>query len=318
MLIPPDVTVELVIVDNNSSDRTPRIIADFAGPMPVVRVNESRQGLSYARNSAIAAASGDYILWTDDDVFVDRQWVAEYANAIRRWPNAAFLGGPILPHMEGECSWCMRYLAHLSGPYSLLDLGASSRPMLPGEFPFGANMAFRTDLLREHPFDCRLGRAGGTLISGEDSEISLRLSALGYRGVWVAGSRVRHRIVKEKQTIRYIWRWYFGNGRTAARVFGPGTTLREAIDQLERSRSAEMQQLKANQLTDSWWSDYFSGPFWLSMTKASAYFWGFQREMSEAGRAVLSQDVDSSRSSSAIKSGTQDEARPTVSAGPNF
>src|SRR5579872_1336099 len=67
------ITWEILIVDNNSSDRTREVIEDFsrAGTCRVDYLFEPRPGLSNARNAGIQAARGDILVFTDDDVIVE-------------------------------------------------------------------------------------------------------------------------------------------------------------------------------------------------------------------------------------------------------
>jgi len=286
LAVPRGTDLEVVVVDNNSTDDTAGVIARHARGMPVVPAREERQGLSFARNTAVAMASGRLILWTDDDVLVDRDWLSEYVDAARRWPEAAFLGGPIEPHFGGAPpKWVSKNLSHLMGPYSLIKTSADAPDMaMRGiDHPIGANMAFRAGALKGYPFDCALGRAGGSMISGEDTDVFRRLIADGYTGVWVAGARVRHHIGPEKQTLRYIINWYAGNGRTAARIIGPGHSPREAVGLLARTRTKGRDQPEGAAAGTGWWSAFFCGPPWLRAVKASAYFWGFHQEITRSG-----------------------------------
>ena len=100
MRVPPQLDWELVVVNNGCTDHTDELIAAFAGRMAVRREFEPQRGVSNARNRAVDAARGDYIVWTDDDVIVNPAWLAAYAEAFRRWPEAAVFGGPILPRYE--------------------------------------------------------------------------------------------------------------------------------------------------------------------------------------------------------------------------
>ena len=68
--------------------------------LPLTIVREARQGLSHARNAAVQQCSGEYILWTDDDVRVDRGWLSAYVRAIDAFPQASLFGGPITPRFE--------------------------------------------------------------------------------------------------------------------------------------------------------------------------------------------------------------------------
>lgn len=79
--LPGDCTVELVVVDNNSTDDTAAVCATFAGVarIPFRCVKETAQGLSHARNRGVAEATGDVVIFTDDDVLVNARWLVTYA-----------------------------------------------------------------------------------------------------------------------------------------------------------------------------------------------------------------------------------------------
>ena len=79
--VPSHVTWELLIINNNSVDRTDSVIDSFRSQLPLRRLFEPNHGLSHARNLAVSEARGDYILWTDDDTLVDPNWIKEYVEA---------------------------------------------------------------------------------------------------------------------------------------------------------------------------------------------------------------------------------------------
>ena len=89
--------VEVLIVDNNCTDDTSNVVEAFREKLPIRRVTEFRQGLAHARNRAAADFRGDVLLFTDDDVRFGPGWLAAYRDAIRRFPNADYFGGRILP-----------------------------------------------------------------------------------------------------------------------------------------------------------------------------------------------------------------------------
>ena len=89
--------VEVLVVDNNCTDDTPNVVEAFRERLPIRRVTESRQGLAHARNRAVAEFRGDVLLFTDDDVRLGPGWLAAYQDAIRRFPDADYFGGRILP-----------------------------------------------------------------------------------------------------------------------------------------------------------------------------------------------------------------------------
>jgi glycosyltransferase involved in cell wall biosynthesis len=216
--IPPGIHWELLVVNNNCTDDTSRVLAEFAGCLPLLELTESRRGHSHARNRALEAARGKYILWTDDDVLVHPDWLTAYVEAIRCWPQAVYFGGAITPLFEMQPpAWIMRSLDLLEGTFALRDFGPETRPLRPGELPFGANMAFRADVLRQTRFDGRLGRQGRVLLSGDETQLFRRLQANGQLGLWVGKARVRHHIPAQRMTLTYLWKFFQGSGRTFVR-----------------------------------------------------------------------------------------------------
>lgn len=218
---PPELRWELIVVDNASTDRTPEAIMEWAGRLPIRMVREARQGLSHARNAALAAARGRYIIWTDDDVHVARNWLVAYADAFRRHPEAGFFGGPVRPMFEGSPPpWLARGFESISGAYAVRDFGSAEIPLDGDHLPFGANMAFRLDLARRHPYDPTLGRRGPTMLHGEESQVMEAVLAEGTAGWWVPEAAVDHLIPRERQTLGYLRRYFRGVGATLSRMHG--------------------------------------------------------------------------------------------------
>src|SRR5437763_1555056 len=74
-------TYEVIVVDNNSVDNTKSVVESFfpkfnASSPRLKYFFESTQGKSNAINKAVKAAKGDIIVFTDDDVTFDPQWLA--------------------------------------------------------------------------------------------------------------------------------------------------------------------------------------------------------------------------------------------------
>lgn len=215
--VPVSLHWDLLVVDNASTDDTASVVESFVGRLPVRRVVESRQGLSHARNRALSEASGELLLWTDDDVLVAEEWISAHVAAAERFPDAPFFGGTVDPWFErSPPRWIARNLDQLRGAYAIRQLGDDVRPLRPGEMPFGANMAMRRSAIRGMRFDTALGRSGEELLSGEETEFLRRLQAdSGRSGVWVADARVRHFIPAERLSASYLRRYYEGLGLSA-------------------------------------------------------------------------------------------------------
>ena len=210
---------ELIVVNNNSDDSTEDVLQTFKDRLPLRRIFESALGLSHARNAAVKHATGDYVLWTDDDVFVDPGWLLAYERAVERWRDAAFFGGPVRPRFEGNApKWVFTAWEKLIGPFGLRDLGPEPFEFQDGgEIPWGANFAVRLRDQRRFPYDPALGRKGNGGLLGEETAVIQAILASGSAGWWVPDAAVEHCIPKNRQTLRYLRDYYTRFGRT----YGP-------------------------------------------------------------------------------------------------
>jgi glucosyl-dolichyl phosphate glucuronosyltransferase len=216
---PSRVRWELLVIDNGSRDDTGRVLDAFATRLPIRPIFEPHPGKAYALNRAAQEAAGDYILWTDDDVLVDPDWLAAYSEAFQRWPEAAVFGGPISPRFVGTPpAWLQRAATRLQGVYARREIDTTPAPVTPEMLPFGANLAIRTREQLLHPYDTRLGPQPDSAIVHEEVVCLLSILASGATGWWVPGAKVQHCISPERQTIRYLRRFYHGQGEFVARI----------------------------------------------------------------------------------------------------
>jgi hypothetical protein len=215
--LPVGVSWELIVVDNACTDRTVDVLESFMGRLPLRRVFEPKPGQSNARNAAIAEARGGHIVWTDDDVLVDSEWLLAYARAFARYPEVAFFGGPVAAWFDAPpAAWLTAVLPRVGSAFAVREFDAHDEAITTTFLPFGANMAFRTNVLRTTRFDPRLGRVRTGMLSGEETAVMGHLLARGETGRWVSGAAVRHYIPPERQTIRYLRRYYSGSAATLA------------------------------------------------------------------------------------------------------
>jgi len=204
--IPEGLEWELLVVNNNCTDKTDEVLSSHSTALPLRRYLEPKQGHSNARNCAIAHAGGDLLLWTDDDVLVSDNWLTEYLEAARTYPDAAFFGGPVRPWWETPPpKWIQRHLKTLGGLWALLDLGGEVRPLTSQENVHGANMAFRIDVLRQHRFDPSLGHIGYFMQGNDENTLMEELRRSGRWGVWIGTAPVQHFITRSRMTCRFLW-----------------------------------------------------------------------------------------------------------------
>jgi glycosyltransferase involved in cell wall biosynthesis len=211
----PQAAWEIIVVNNNSTDETERVLDAFMGRLPLRRVFEPAPGLSHARNTAVRHATGDYIVWTDDDVLVDSNWLATHERAVERWPEAAVFGGPVRPRFEGTPPpWLSGAWREVGNAFAMRDLGADPFELDNNKIPYGPNFVVRMREQRQFPYDPNLGRKHGAGALGEETAVIRAILRCGGTGWWVPDAAVEHWIPKERQTISYLRNYYTLLGRT--------------------------------------------------------------------------------------------------------
>lgn len=213
--IPEATTWEVLVVDNGSSDSTVDVIRSFERVLPIRRVFQPQPGLSNARNSAIEVAQGKYIIWTDDDVHVDPNWLAAFLEAFKRWPDAVVFGGKITPCLLPPTPvWFFDAFEYLKKRLAARDFGPDPIPLsiANDRIPYGACFAIRAAEQRQYRYDPNLGRAPGRNRGGEETELIASILKARYSGWWVPGAQVKHIIPASRQTVEHVAQLYEGIG----------------------------------------------------------------------------------------------------------
>jgi glycosyltransferase involved in cell wall biosynthesis len=183
--MPEPIGWEVIVVDNNSTDRTAGIAINEWGKysidIPFKVLQESRMGLIYARKSGVAAAKYDIILFCDDDNWLSEHYVfTSYERMIENNNIGILAGSSIGFFASPQPSWFSAFeKAYAIGKPLTCSGIANDRGYLAG-----AGMVIRKDifmLLHQLSFEFILtGRKGEALSSGEDAELSLLTLFLGY------------------------------------------------------------------------------------------------------------------------------------------
>jgi glycosyltransferase involved in cell wall biosynthesis len=214
---------EVVVVDNNSSDHTRTIVTDAQQDLPCLRYEfEGQQGLSHARNRGITSARGTVLLFTDDDVLPEPDWLETTLRGLDTY-GADACGGFIAPLWEvPPPAWLSeRFHGFLAIRSDRTDDYPITRA---GDAPYGANMAIKRAVIDQVGlFDTNRGRKGTTLASGEDGEMFERVLAAGFHVVFLGGSRVHHKVEAFRLKKAYFRRWRLQTSRNLAVARGiPG------------------------------------------------------------------------------------------------
>jgi len=220
----PSAPWEVIVVDNNSTDDTRRVVETAATRFPVELqyLFEAEQGRSAALNAGIRVARGDIIATTDDDVQIEPDWLDRAGEALDTL-DCDYVGGKVLPIWPAaRPSWIPNHGGKQWAVIALLDYGPDPIPFftLAHRVPIGVNMAFRKSAFdRAGLWSNRVGRKKGTLLGQEVREWMLRARAAGLRGYYTPAMVVHHMIQPDRLEKAYFRRWFYWNGVSRALMY---------------------------------------------------------------------------------------------------
>lgn len=205
-IVPPGVKWQVVLVNNSCTDDTDQVAQRFAGKLPLVYVKEPQQGLSRARNAGLKAASGELILFTDDDVRPFREWIETYWSAYQERPAGYYFGGPI--QIEYETLKPDEELLRFAPPSVRgLYYGPTDRILMKREGFISANWACPAEVIRNVGFfDIQKGlnAASKKIRTGEERDLMDRLNNCGWKGLYLRKAELVHFVPEAKCTLRHI------------------------------------------------------------------------------------------------------------------
>lgn len=237
---------EVLLVDNAADEGLRSTVQAYnrAARVPIRYVAEPRLGLHNARHAGVRVATGEVLVFTDDDATFDPEWLAAFAGRFADHPEMAAAGGPVRPVWETPPpDWLLRFMADYPEMFPVLSLMEPYREFrLGGDgWFFGVNMAVRRSLLVD------LGgfnpdSFGSIWLGDGETGLNRRLweerALIGY----VPEALVYHHVPPERMSPRYFRRRQANDGACDVYALyhrqgvpGPAGLLREAARIVRRS-----------------------------------------------------------------------------------
>jgi glycosyltransferase involved in cell wall biosynthesis len=204
----------LLVVDYNDQLFS-RATDEFATTR--VLANHETKGLSGARNTGVAAATGDVLVFLDDDAFGEAEWLESLTTPFED-SAVCGVGGWVVPEWESEKpAWFPETFYWVFG-CSYSGLPSDNAPI---RNPIGANMALHRRVFDSvGGFSAGLGRIGNNSLGCEETELCIRYSTQFPQDRFVLrrDAVVHHRVPSSRLTWHYFWTRCWAEGLSKAAV----------------------------------------------------------------------------------------------------
>ena len=200
---------EIIVVDNNSTDNTAQVIKayqkDWTCPYPLKYCFEPKQGAAYARKRAVTEAKGRFIGFLDDDNYPTSTWISAAYAFGEQHPQAGAYGSQIHPDWEVEPPENFARIAPFLAITERGDLPLLYEPrkrLLP---PSAGLVVRRQAWLESVPNQPILtGRVAGNMLTSEDLEMLSYIQKFGWEVWYNPEMEIYHKIPSSRLTQEYL------------------------------------------------------------------------------------------------------------------
>lgn len=224
LLLPPGWTIDCLIIDNHPDRHAEAVVAALPAdyPIPVRYISELRPGVSHARNRGIAESQSAYLVFVDDDEWLDANWLLNVLGVVEAH-DADVVGGRILLWWEAveKPEWFNLQHAGLLSQKDygeefkqVFTRGAITAPFCVKAELFQRNGVFRVDL----------GRSAGSCLAGEETDWHQRALGQGARYYYCGKALTHHWVAPNRITPEYLCSVSYGGGYSVI-LLGDDTRL---------------------------------------------------------------------------------------------
>lgn len=202
-------------------DHAPELLEEVRALWPDLKIvaNRERRGLSGARNTGVAEASGEIVAFLDDDAIAAGDWLERLAEAYAD-PKVLGAGGTVRPRwVEGKPGWFPPEFDWVVG----CTHSGMPQQLEPVRNLVGANMSFRRrQLLEVGGFSHDLGRVGTLPVGCEETDLSIRVHQRWPEAeiLYDPAAAVEHVVPPSRGSLRYFIDRCRAEGRSKAVLSG--------------------------------------------------------------------------------------------------
>ncbi|HHP7243048.1 MAG TPA: hormogonium polysaccharide biosynthesis glycosyltransferase HpsE [Elainellaceae cyanobacterium] len=206
---------EVVIVDNNSSDRTASVIQRYQqfSRVPIHYCFEPDQGAAYARSRAVREAHGNLVGFLDDDNIPSCNWVSEAYAFGQQHPNAGAYGSQI--HGEYEVT-PPKHFERIAPFLAITQRGSKPLLYVPSRkiLPPSAGLVVRRQVWLDHvpTQPILVGRLADNPLAGEDLEMISYIQRSEWEVWYNPLMEIVHKIPQQRLEKHYLISLFRGMG----------------------------------------------------------------------------------------------------------
>jgi len=209
-----DISCEIILVDNGSSDNTVEVARSVWAEMPSNKihlhvVSEPQPGLSSARLKGILTSTFEFLIFCDDDNWLDENYVQNVFKLFRANPDVGIIGGFGTAQFEDASLKPLWFDTFYHG----YAIGMQAGEVAMVNNVYGAGMAIRKSVLKTITGKCPMflnDRKKQELSSGGDSEICCRVRIAGYKILYAPQLTFKHYITTSRLNWNYLKKLHAG------------------------------------------------------------------------------------------------------------
>jgi glycosyltransferase involved in cell wall biosynthesis len=215
-----DDRVELIVIDNGSTDHTSAVTDEMAYRENCFVFREDVPGLLAGRHRGVAESHSEILIFVDDDIRPSKTWLRSIINAFED-PKTHLVGGPSVAKFErAPPEWISRMwtVPHSGiralGDLSLIQVQTATPIEIDPGYVWGLNYSIRRNTLIKlggfHP-DCVPGSLQHFQGDGE-SGLSAKIRELKLTTIFHPSALVEHIIGEDRLTVEYFEQRRFYQG----------------------------------------------------------------------------------------------------------
>lgn len=198
--------IEVLVVDNCSTDNSVAFIESFVNKFPIVRLIKNNKNFGFSRACNIGAnhANGEFIVFVNNDAILNHDWLINIINKITYNPNVAVASGPIFYYSNPRLIWSLGARFDKVSGFSW-NLGQKKYHFQNGEFDYLSGCVM---LVNKNVFK-KIGMFDESFfIYDDDIDLCFRAKYLGYKLEFVDESISFHKVSESKKKLPYKIYYY--------------------------------------------------------------------------------------------------------------